>query len=67
MNHFITRAELAQRWAVSLSTINKWSRIFPEKLPPQAKFCGRWRFQINDVISFETNLTTKQEQTNGKA
>ena len=51
---FITRAELAQRWGISLSTINKWSQISPEKLPPQAKLCGCWRFRLDDVIDFET-------------
>lgn len=65
---FITRAELAQRWGISLSTVNKWSQTAPEKLPPQAKFCGCWRFKLDDVIEFETKqlLLNNGEKQYGK-
>lgn len=54
---FLTRNELAKRWSVSISTINKLARTKPDMLPPSLKVAGVYRYNLADVISFEKILT----------
>ncbi|WP_294087643.1 hypothetical protein [uncultured Actinobacillus sp.] len=58
---YLTRLELAHRWRVSLSTINKYAVVKPHLLPKSVKLAGRYRYALVDVIEFENNqkLNTK--------
>ena len=49
----ITRSELAQRWRVSKSWVDKQMIIAPEKLPPFVTIGRQTRFPLNEVEKWE--------------
>ncbi|HHO0788472.1 TPA: helix-turn-helix transcriptional regulator [Aeromonas hydrophila] len=51
--HMLTRSELAMRWRVSKSTIDKQMIIAPEKLPPFVTIGRQTRFPLNEVEKWE--------------
>lgn len=55
MKTFLTRKDLATRWGMSVSTINKYAATKPHLLPPCTQVCGQYRYALSDVISFEQN------------
>lgn len=56
MNDYLTRKDLALRWKVSISTINKYAAVKPHLLPKGIKVCGTYRYALNEVIKFEREL-----------
>ena len=51
--HMLTRSELAMRWRVSKSTIDKQMIIAPEKLPPFVTIGRQTRFPLSEVEKWE--------------
>lgn len=56
---YLTRADLAERWKLSVSTVNKYAQIKPHLLPKTMKVCGRYRYRLDDVIQFEQEQICK--------
>lgn len=50
---FLTMSELAERWRVSKSWLDKAKALTPEQIPPYIKVGRLIRFPLNEVIVFE--------------
>ena len=55
----ITRSELAQRWRVSKSWVDKQMVIAPETLPPFVTIGRQTRFPIQEVIRWENERISR--------
>ena len=52
--HMLTRSELAMRWRISKSWLDKQMVIAPETLPPFVTIGRQTRFPIQEVIRWES-------------
>lgn len=52
--HMLTRSELAQRWRVSKSFLDKQMVLAPETLPPFVKIGRQTRFPLALVVQWES-------------
>lgn len=48
---FLTQAELAERWRMSVRTLDRWRDL--AKGPPWLTLNGRIRYRLEDVEAFE--------------
>ncbi|AUV13138.1 helix-turn-helix transcriptional regulator [Aeromonas hydrophila] len=56
----ITRSELAQRWRVSKSWVDKQMVIAPETLPPFVTIGRQTRFPLSEVEKWERKQLQNQ-------
>jgi predicted DNA-binding transcriptional regulator AlpA len=57
--HMLTRSELAQRWRVSKSFLDKQMVLAPETLPPFVKIGRQTRFPLQEVIRWENERLSR--------
>lgn len=51
---FLTREELAQRWHMSVSTLENWS--VQKKGPQPRRFGRRVMYRLSDVLDYENEV-----------
>ena len=57
--HMLTRSELAQRWRVSKSFLDKQMVLAPETLPPFVKIGRQTRFPLQEVTRWENERLSR--------
>lgn len=64
----LTKAELAERYSLAVSTVNTWCSRSPSSLPPFFKLGSSSnsaiRFRVRDCLEFERKQLAKQEMVN---
>lgn len=58
-HHMLTRTDLAQRWRVSKSWLDKQLVLAPETLPPFVKIGRQTRFPLQEVIRWESEQLSR--------
>lgn len=57
--HMLTRSDLAKRWRISKSWLDKQMVLAPETLPPFVRIGRQTRFPLQEVIRWENGQISR--------